>query len=104
MIPVMRGSTAHSIIRRHQPDVVVLDMYLEHAEGGWMILDRMRLEPETAHMPVIMCSADHRLLQEQATNLQEEGSCILEKPFDVADLLSMLENVVAPGSRTCGGR
>lgn len=103
VIPVKCGDTAHSVIRRQQPDVVLLDMHLEHAEGGWMILDRMRLEPETARIPVIMCSADSRLLQQQAPALQEQGSCILEKPFHVDQLLSMLENAVAPGSRACGG-
>ncbi|MDP9314644.1 MAG: response regulator [Chloroflexota bacterium] len=103
VIPVKRGDAAHNVIRRHRPDVVLLDMHLEHAEGGWMILDRMRLDAETAHIPVIICSADRVLLQQHAEHLMEEGSCILEKPFELEALLSTLATALAPDSRACGG-
>ena len=95
VIPVKHGDGAHSVIRWRQPDVVLLDMHLDHAEGGWMILDRMRLESDTAHIPVIMCSADSRLLEQEAAHLEEEGSCILPKPFDVEELLAMVANALA---------
>lgn len=95
------GDRAFESIRRRQPDLVILDMRLGHPEGGWMILDRMRLDAQTAHIPAIICSADDRFLQTHAQHLQEEGSCLLLKPFAVPDLLALLAKALAPASTSC---
>jgi CheY-like chemotaxis protein len=52
------GDTAYALIRKEQPDLVILDIRLEYPEAGWTVLDLIQLDPETTHIPVILCSAD----------------------------------------------
>lgn len=94
------AATAFNLIRSQRPDLAILDLRVDDPEGGWTILDVMRLDPETAHIPAIMCSADHRLLQSE-DKLREEGCCLLLKPFDIADLLRIMREALAPGSHAC---
>lgn len=95
------AKTAFNLIRNRHPALVILDMQIGDLEDGWLILDLMRLDDQTAAIPVIMCSTDRRLLQSEASHLREEGCCMLVKPFAIADLLSLIQQTLAPGSRAC---
>jgi CheY-like chemotaxis protein len=95
------GETAYALIRKKQPNLVILDMRLEHPEGGWMVLDLLRLDPETADLPVIVCSADAHFLRAKAAQLREEGCCVLEKPFRLDKLLALMEEALHPEFRRC---
>ncbi|MBN1585676.1 response regulator [Candidatus Uhrbacteria bacterium] len=47
-------------IREHHPDLVTLDVMMPESQGvfdGYGLLKRLRDEPETANLPVIMISA-----------------------------------------------
>ncbi|HBY95390.1 MAG TPA: hypothetical protein DEP84_15800 [Chloroflexi bacterium] len=44
---------AYDMIRRVKPDLVILDIRMGHPEAGWTILDLVRLDPTTAHIPVV---------------------------------------------------
>jgi len=81
------GDKAYEMIKEHRPVLVVLDIRMEHPDTGWMVLELMRLDPETAHIPVIICSADTQRIREKEAYLREKGCAILEKPFLLADLL-----------------
>jgi CheY-like chemotaxis protein len=70
-----------------QPDLIILDIRLEHAETGWTVLECLRLDPKTTTIPVIVCSADSAFLREKALSLQQLRCDILEKPFDLDMLL-----------------
>ncbi len=63
-----------------RPDLVILDIRMEHQEAGWMVLDLMRLDPRTRDIPVIISSADHQALHEREAMLRPQGYAILEKP------------------------
>ena len=95
------GNAAYAMIRKKKPKLVILDMRLEHPEGGWIVLDLLRLNPETANIPVIICSADARFLRAKEAHLREEGCCVLEKPFRLDRLLSLIEDALDPSSRSC---
>jgi DNA-binding response OmpR family regulator len=95
------GATAFATIRRHKPDLVILDMNLGDPEGGWVVLDGVRLDQATANIPVIICSAHERFLQDHAAELREAGCCLLAKPFAVDDLIALIKRALMPGSRAC---
>src|SRR4051794_34077682 len=67
---------AYSAIEKEQPDVVILDIRLEHPEGGWNLLQLIRLNPKTHEIPVIVASADTRFLRAKEAQLQQKGCCI----------------------------
>jgi CheY-like chemotaxis protein len=87
------GDRAYALMKEVRPDLIVLDIRLEHAETGWTILELLRLDPATTKIPVIVCSADSGFLREKAPSLHELHCDILEKPFD----LDMLLEKVAHG-------
>lgn len=88
------GSSAYDMIRRQNTDLVILDLRLEHPEAGWKTLELLRLDPETTDIPVIVCSADTRALREKEDWLRERDVKILEKPFNLDDLLMIVKGVV----------
>lgn len=88
------GSTAFEQIKEHMPALVVLDIRLEHQEGGWTILDLIRLDPATAHIPVMVCSADHDQLDSKEEYLASKLATVLKKPFDIEDLLEKVREFV----------
>lgn len=95
---VKERQDAHGVIRNEHPDLVILDIRMDHPESGWTVLELIRLDPETAQIPVIVCSADHRFLQAKAEMLQQHHCGVLEKPFDLTELLSQVAAALAPGA------
>ncbi|MDQ6604314.1 MAG: hypothetical protein M3Z19_16440, partial [Chloroflexota bacterium] len=73
-----------------------LDIRMEHPDTGWMVLELMRLDPETAHIPVIICSADTSRIREKEAYLREKGCAVLEKPFLLEDLLEKVQAFIGP--------
>ncbi len=82
------GDTAFEMIMEHRPLLVILDIRMEHPDTGWMVLELMRLNPKTAHIPVIICSADTSRIRAKEAYLREKGCDVLEKPFLLEDLLA----------------
>src|SRR5918997_5713374 len=90
------GDKAYTLVKERQPDLVVLDVRLDHPESGWTILELLRLDPATARIPVIVCSADGRFLREKAPSLRELDCDTLEKPFDLEMLLGKVAAALGP--------
>ena len=84
------GSTAHEMLRREQPDLIILDIRMEQPEAGWQLLELLMLDPETRDINTMVCSADRQALNSKAENLQKHGIGMLEKPFDLEDLLAAI--------------
>jgi CheY-like chemotaxis protein len=74
-------------IKAEHPDLVTLDIRMGNPEAGWTILELLRLDPTTAPMPVIVCSADTIFLRAKEAALRALHCDILEKPFDLDALL-----------------
>lgn len=91
------GDRAYGTIKEAQPDLVILDVRLDHAEQGWTILELLRLDPTTARIPVIICSADAHFLREKAASLHELRCDTLEKPFDLDMLLEKVARALRDG-------
>jgi HAMP domain-containing protein/CheY-like chemotaxis protein/signal transduction histidine kinase len=56
-IVATRGETALNLARRYRPDAVTLDIQLPDMEG-WTVLDRLKHDRITRHIPVHIISAD----------------------------------------------
>ncbi len=100
-----RGAEAHPLIHRVQPDVVILDLWLESQEAGGMVLGMLELDPVTQDIPVIVCSAHPHLLRQRAPYLQAKGHRVLEKPFIPAQLLATITQALDQRvAQAVGGR
>ncbi len=82
------GTAAHTVIAREQPDLIVLDTWLETREGGWTVLQTLRLDEATTHLPILLCSSDPEEVKRRMSQLQTMPNiAFLAKPFDPQSLL-----------------
>jgi CheY-like chemotaxis protein len=92
VVPAMHGRLGLELAREHRPALVLLDLHLPDMAGD-QVLQRLRDDPATSSIPVVMVSADatpgqvRRLLASGAT-------AYVTKPIDVRDLLRVLDDVL----------
>jgi CheY-like chemotaxis protein len=90
-IPKHQG--AFEQIKNSNPDVIICDLIFDNIPAGWALLDMLYLDPETRTIPVILCSAASRQVQEAAASFAGKGIVWLEKPFELEKLLDLLEGI-----------
>src|SRR4029077_8644822 len=56
-VVTLRGSSAISLAREFRPGAITLDIGLPDM-AGWTILDRLKHDPNTRHIPVHIISGD----------------------------------------------
>ena len=84
------GAEGQRAMNIHDPDVVLLDLAMPNV-NGWDFLQRLR---ETGHLgrtPIIVLSA-HLRIEPQAV-LQMGVAAILPKPFNLPDLINLIEHL-----------
>jgi two-component system phosphate regulon response regulator PhoB len=74
-------------IAEHQPDLILLDDRLP-GEYGNILCSRIKSNPGTKHIPVVLVSAA-RDLERVAFNCKADD--FLPKPFDLKDLLNLVK-------------
>ena len=88
------GAADYPRVRDLAPDAIILDIRMEDPRTGWDMLERMRRDAVLTATPVIVCSGDLPALRERAADLERLDAAILAKPFDLDDLLALLERAV----------
>jgi len=88
--------TALELARTLRPDVITLDVMMP-SQDGWQILERLRADPETRAIPVIVCS----ILPERPLAQALGAADFLVKPVSPDSLLAALRHfghpVAGPG-------
>ena len=109
VISAMSGILGLDLARQHLPDLILLDLGLPDIKGDEVLI-RLRKDPKTAHIPIVILSADatpgeiNRLLAAGAADY-------LTKPIDVAVFLRIFDRHVrgndldgTSGADTSSGR
>ena len=87
------GREGIELARRHRPDLILLDLHLPDLPGE-EVLARLRAEPATAHIPVVVVSADatpstaRRLISRSA-------AAYLTKPLDLNEFRRTIDQLAA---------
>jgi HAMP domain-containing protein/CheY-like chemotaxis protein/signal transduction histidine kinase len=92
-----RGHTALSLARELQPTAITLDVFLPDMLG-WTVLNNLKLDPATRHIPVQMLSVE----EERQHGLSHGAFSYLVKPATTGDLEQALDRIktyVAPQVR-----
>lgn len=88
VVGLQEPEKALSVARRLQPQAITLDVMMPSLDG-WEILQSLRADPETSHIPVIVCSVWDE--PELASSLG--ASAFLKKPVTQRDLLRALADL-----------
>ncbi len=94
LITAIQGGIALDLARKHLPALILLDMHLPDISGA-EVLARLRADPRTREIPVVIVSAD--ATRNQIQRLLAMGARkYLTKPFDIGELLATIDELLAP--------
>jgi CheY-like chemotaxis protein len=97
LISAMRPQLGLDLAAEHHPDLVLLDLHLPDLPGE-QVLHRLRANPATAQVPVVILSADAR--PSQIERLLGQGArAYLTKPLDIKQFLTLLDAIAAERAR-----
>jgi signal transduction histidine kinase/CheY-like chemotaxis protein len=89
VVAAMQGRLGLELAHQHTPFLVLLDLHLPDMSGA-QVLERLRDDPVTAGIPVVILSADATPGQVQRL-LAAGASEYLTKPIDVRELLRVMD-------------
>ncbi len=95
---VLESRTAEqmeTLLARARPDIVLLDLMIPRVDG-WAILQALTTRPETAGIPVIVCS----VIDEPSLALSLGASAVLVKPISQESLLEAIRWQLDRGDTT----
>jgi len=90
----MLGALGLELARERSPDLILLDLHLPDL-GGEQVLERLRADPQTRDIPVVVLSADATGRQREPL-LAAGALDYLTKPIAVNALLRAVDRVLAP--------
>jgi signal transduction histidine kinase len=94
LVPAMTGGLGLTLAREHLPELILLDQHLPDLTGA-DVLHRLRADPATRSIPVVVVSADatpgqiQRMLDSGATDY-------LTKPLQLPPFLELLDRLLEP--------
>lgn len=86
------GLEALGSMERHQPDIALLDVMMPRVDGVGL-LERLRADPGTASMPVIMLTAKDTSA-DRVVALVAGADDYIAKPFDTMELVARVRSVL----------
>jgi CheY-like chemotaxis protein len=99
ILPAMQGGLGMDLAERHLPDLILLDLHLPDITGA-ALFERLRANPRTADIPVVVISAD--ATDKQVKRLLDAGAAdYLTKPLDLPrflDVIRRFAKVAAPAT------
>ena len=94
---------AVAIAREQRPDVVMLDVVMPEV-SGWEVLAELRSDAAFARTPVIVCTAYVAEAMGRLSELKapDQHLGLLPKPFDLEELLEVVESVATAALSSSG--
>jgi len=97
VVTEMSGETGLVSAVVDQPDVIILDIMMPDVDG-WEICQRLRADPRTKYIPVIMLTA-----LDESQHVVKGFECgaddYLAKPFDNAELFARIKSVLCKAAK-----
>ncbi len=81
-------------VEQLKPNLIIMDFKLGRHEDGFLLLQKIKMYRPTKDIPIILCTAAVDIVVEQENVLREKGIPILYKPFDVDELLMVVERLL----------
>jgi CheY-like chemotaxis protein/HAMP domain-containing protein len=97
-VATAHGEEALALAQEHQPVAITLDVHLSDVDG-WTVLDRIKVDPATRHIPVYMVTVEDDRLH----GLRQGALAYLQKPVSRQDLAEAFARIqMVTGERRTG--
>lgn len=94
--------TARDLIIRTSPDLVIIELGFGLSLPSWTLVDRLRSDPQTRHIPIIALTTSPDLEAARPESCRENLE-ILPEPFEIDHVLGMIRSMLKqPGNYRCG--
>lgn len=97
VVTARNGQEAMEAIARERPALVVTDVLMPKLDGFGLI-HRLRINPETREVPVVVITATYVAPEDKEFALNIGATRFLEKPVDLNQFLSVIEELLAKGA------
>jgi adenylate cyclase len=91
VVTASSGAEALDVLGKEHPDLVLLDILMPGMDG-YQVCRRIREDPGTAFLPVIMITASGE--EEKIRAIESGADDFVNKPFDQAELLARVRSLV----------
>lgn len=92
----LEGSAALAEVRLDPPALILLDVMMMPMDG-WEFLERLRADPATKNLPVLLFTA-HPSVESKAAQLNDRNLGILLKPVTLPELEKAIRQFLPPDS------
>lgn len=82
-------------IKEIAPDLLVLDHLMGDEAYGWQMVQKLKLDRELGRLPIIVCTAALKMVEELQGHLLTKSVSVIIKPFDIDDLLGAVDTALA---------
>lgn len=96
VITAENGSKAYDLACDELPDVIVTDFQMP-VMTGLELIEKLRENPRTAHIPVIMLTARGFAIEDDIKEKLRVSAC-LSKPFSPREVLQYVQDVLKQGA------
>jgi DNA-binding response OmpR family regulator len=96
VVPAHDGEAALRLAVEKRPDLILLDVMMPKIDG-FEVLRRLKAEPTTAPIPVIMLTARGQF-DDLAHGYGEGAHWYFHKPFDMAEVERFIVDLIGPAS------
>jgi CheY-like chemotaxis protein len=80
-------------VKAERPDLLVLDFLIQDEGKGWQFLQMLKMDRETRNIPVVVCTAAVKLVEDLQPHLDAMGVGVVLKPFDIEVLLAEIDKM-----------
>jgi DNA-binding response OmpR family regulator len=87
------GLQGLEIVRSQAVDMIMLDLMLPGIDG-FEVLNRLRADPRTANLPVVIVSVKSQLTDKRAA-VKIGADAYLTKPYDIAEMLALVDSLLS---------
>jgi DNA-binding response OmpR family regulator len=101
VVPAYDGEEALRQVAESPPDLMLLDVTMPKMDG-FAVLRRLKADPGSARVPVIMLTARGQF-RDMAEGYAQGAEWYFHKPFDMAELEKFVARVIGPAEPADGG-
>lgn len=98
-------------VENSKPDLIILDVMMDHVTDGFQVSRKLKADPQTAHIPILMLTAIHREMDSELSPgflryspETDEGYLPVDqfanKPIGPTDLLKRVAELLAKQTNT----